>query len=226
MRRTAALALFLVPGLALNFALAVVLTWRSQPPAISPNLSKKTWIPVAAAPWTVVRASRPGLREHWAHQSTFATALYLYDMDNDGETYSPFVRIPIESDWQQPSWSGYKAELLHLQGRNDMPGTVSLTRESASGLPLLAFASVAKADGGYAGTDLPIPIVGGAVTVPWRPIWFGLIVNSLVYALGLCLAVRLVKHLPRVARTRRGLCLRCGYDLAGLERCPECGDAK
>lgn len=62
--------------------------------------------------------------------------------------------------------------------------------------------------------------------LPCRPIWSGLIIDSAVYA---CLwgAVWFVCLLPgrvrRSRRLRRGLCVGCGYELAGLMKCPECG---
>jgi len=81
--------------------------------------------------------------------------------------------------------------------------------------------------------------------VPVRPIWPGLIANTVFYAAGwfvLLYGFIRLKGLRRVIRERRGLCPQCGYDLRGQapggphprplsqrERgasdagCPECG---
>lgn len=65
---------------------------------------------------------------------------------------------------------------------------------------------------------------GGAP--PLTPRWPGFAANTLLYAaiVGVVAGlVMLIGPLRRRRRVRRGLCPRCGYDLAGLETCPECG---
>lgn len=73
--------------------------------------------------------------------------------------------------------------------------------------------------------------------LPSRLVWMGMIGNALFYALclvtalwllrwGLRCAPRIAWYLhrhTRAARSRRGECCECGYPLAGLSRCPECG---
>ena len=67
-----------------------------------------------------------------------------------------------------------------------------------------------------------------------RVLWDGVVHNAV--ALGIAgllgaslwlnfqrLKPRLVGLLPSERRRRRGLCPRCGYDIVGLDRCPECG---
>lgn len=61
---------------------------------------------------------------------------------------------------------------------------------------------------------------------PLRPRWRGLAFNSLMYgAIGAALLspLLLVGPIRRGRRARRGECRGCGYELAGLEVCPECG---
>lgn len=59
--------------------------------------------------------------------------------------------------------------------------------------------------------------------LPVRPIWGGFVVNTGVFGggvgavWGLCAAAR------RGRRRLAGRCVTCGYELAGLSRCPECG---
>ncbi len=65
-------------------------------------------------------------------------------------------------------------------------------------------------------------------TPPMAPIWPGFVRNTLLYsaAVGVLAApVLLVAPVRRRWRARRGRCPRCGYELAGLEMCPECGSA-
>lgn len=59
--------------------------------------------------------------------------------------------------------------------------------------------------------------------LPLRPIWPGFAVNAVFYA-GVCwLLLAAPGDIRRWRRRRRGACAACGYDLAGLEACPECG---
>ena len=60
---------------------------------------------------------------------------------------------------------------------------------------------------------------------PLRPRPFGFLVNSLFYAAAFWLLVCGPRAVRRWLRKRRGLCIKCGYDLRGAEHevCPECG---
>ena len=62
-------------------------------------------------------------------------------------------------------------------------------------------------------------------TLPYRPIGLGLAINSLFYATILWLFVFAPFATRRFIRRKRGLCIKCGYDLRGAEHevCPECG---
>lgn len=68
---------------------------------------------------------------------------------------------------------------------------------------------------------------------PLRPLWRGFAINTLFYAaiaFALIAGPFMVLRLRRSARSRRGLCITCGYNLRGLRGCgddhavcPECG---
>jgi hypothetical protein len=80
-----------------------------------------------------------------------------------------------------------------------------------------------------AGSLTPATGMKRAVALPYRPVWFGLLLNALFYALVL-IALRPLMILPRRIlrewrRMRRGRCLACGYDLRFdfARGCPECG---
>ncbi len=63
----------------------------------------------------------------------------------------------------------------------------------------------------------------GTITLPLRPLWPGFAVNAAFYA-GVCWILLAVPGvLVRWRRRRRGRCPACGYELAGLDRCSECG---
>ena len=66
-----------------------------------------------------------------------------------------------------------------------------------------------------------------ARALPYIPIPLGFVVNTLFYAafIGLSIAGRSAGR--RVIRRKRGLCIKCGYDLRNVEheKCPECGVA-
>jgi len=67
---------------------------------------------------------------------------------------------------------------------------------------------------------------GNAIYLPLVPIWSGLIRNTFFYAAILCLLIPGPFALRRMIRRKRGLCVKCGYDLRGVEHeaCPECGE--
>lgn len=59
--------------------------------------------------------------------------------------------------------------------------------------------------------------------MPTRVYWPGLVFNTLFFGV-LFLVMFVLPGRAKIARRRRlGLCLACGYDLAGLAKCPECG---
>jgi len=67
------------------------------------------------------------------------------------------------------------------------------------------------------------PAQGWFMKLPLLPITAGFITNTLIYASVLWLAFVALGVLRTSRRRRRGQCLACGYDLAALPRCPECG---
>ena len=60
---------------------------------------------------------------------------------------------------------------------------------------------------------------------PVRPIWAGFLLNTCFHS-GMAFALSLgFRRARAVVRARRGACRACGHPLAGLARCPECGQA-
>ena len=66
----------------------------------------------------------------------------------------------------------------------------------------------------------------GPRVLPLYPIWTGFIVNTIFYASLLWLLINVPLALLHMTRRQRGLCVKCAYDLRGLdhEACPECGE--
>ncbi|MHC5113608.1 MAG: hypothetical protein ACYTGP_04175 [Planctomycetota bacterium] len=62
--------------------------------------------------------------------------------------------------------------------------------------------------------------------LPYEPLWPGLVANTAFYGAAAWAVVCGPGLLRRRSRRRRGACLACGYLLAGLDRCPECGTAR
>jgi hypothetical protein len=58
---------------------------------------------------------------------------------------------------------------------------------------------------------------------PLRPLWFGFALDTAFYGTLAFLLWSAPGFVKRTRRRRRGLCIRCGYDLKGMPKCPECG---
>ena len=67
--------------------------------------------------------------------------------------------------------------------------------------------------------------LGGDYPLPLHPIWPGFAFNTIFYATILWLLTLAPFTARRLIRRKRGLCIKCGYDLCGTEHyaCPECG---
>ena len=66
----------------------------------------------------------------------------------------------------------------------------------------------------------------GMFGVPIGPIWLGLAADTAIFASAWWLILFAPRRLRRTLRRRRGHCMTCGYDRAGLAPdalCPECG---
>jgi len=83
---------------------------------------------------------------------------------------------------------------------------------------------------GFGGTTaITTPKANSPAPVPLRPIWIGLLGDTVFYGLiwfGLWATLVIPRRFVReVARFRRGACIQCGYDLGYdfIRGCPECG---
>ena len=58
---------------------------------------------------------------------------------------------------------------------------------------------------------------------PFRPVWLGLAVNTVLYAAVLWPLICGPFVLRRFIRRRHGLCVKCGYPMGESSVCTECG---
>ncbi len=135
-----------------------------------------------------------------------------------------------------PTWIGYDPELNENR-------SAELWDAEARGWPLLVLWS--KPTSWYKaldGTDhvlspegaieLPLSPFAGPMgffpkVLPLRLIWTGFAINTLFYAVSVWLLWSSPFAVRRFIRRKRGLCIKCGYDLRGHSGgggvCPECG---
>lgn len=64
----------------------------------------------------------------------------------------------------------------------------------------------------------------GSIDFPLRPIFPGILINVVFWASFPYALTRVAPILRARRRVRRGCCPSCGYHIAGLTRCPECGE--
>lgn len=96
------------------------------------------------------------------------------------------------------------------------PALRTVVRNNPAAAPPGGFvtsASVVIVSRGFARTSGSLPLI---------PYWPGFLLNTLLFAAILAAPLTIIP-IRRGLRARRGRCPRCGYELLGLPRCPECG---
>lgn len=66
----------------------------------------------------------------------------------------------------------------------------------------------------------------GIRALPYEPVPLGLAANTVAYGAIAWILLWAASRIRRRLWSRRGRCLRFGYDLAGLQMCPECGSCR
>ena len=77
----------------------------------------------------------------------------------------------------------------------------------------------------HQGTNVIPMDVGTLHPLPYGPLWTGLAINTMFYGGVLWILWFGMSLLLTMIRRKRGLCIKCAYDLKGAahEVCPECG---
>ena len=162
----------------------------------------------------------------------------------------PYYPPPKQSaDSILPAWAIYAYP-------DEVPIVMTCRYLEATGWPMLTFWSGRESLGlmeqdwpaitpeGFIRTEVPAPrfylgilmpdqpapslrTLHGLTVLPYGPLWPGLVINTLFYAGILWLLIPGPYVLRRMIRHKRGLCVKCAYDLRGVdhEACPECGEA-
>lgn len=63
------------------------------------------------------------------------------------------------------------------------------------------------------------------VWMPYQPVWFGLVINSVFYAIVIAIIASILRTYRHARRMKRGKCPICNYELSFdfHDGCPECG---
>jgi hypothetical protein len=67
---------------------------------------------------------------------------------------------------------------------------------------------------------------GSKLTLPTTVLWPGFALNTAFYGTLAFLLWSAPGFVRKKRRRRRGLCAACGYELKGMQKCPECGRSK
>lgn len=201
--------------------------------------------------WNITRVPHFGVRVHWWSAATdneepirstaaFLRALTpprppaeivaqrqadLIELSNGGRT-----RWPISVDNQPPPWGAFAASAAptdHM-GSDTAFGWPApcLWYQVTAGFNRVTMSTTNDTlRGGILLRGSPESRAGTFRALPLRPIWWGLSLNTLVFAMLWGLLLLAPPAARRAIRRRRGRCPRCGYDLAGQSApgCPECG---
>ncbi len=180
-----------------------------------------------------IRAYRSSTVGTWNVETYHRFSAFRVELLRAGESTPNYLEGPLPEDLV-PTWIGYDPELYENR-------SVELWVAEARGWPLLVLWSkrlvwFQDLDGTdhdmftEGAIELPLsPFSGprGPMTkaLPLRPIWPGFAINTIFYAAILWLLTLGPFTVRRMIRRKRGLCIKCGYDLRGAEHedCPECG---
>ena len=233
MKRLRVILLFLMLGTIVNVAvawgIALTLTIKntSNDVAINTTVTSSTY-------WELLRMEAFGT--HFYMSSRAKAHSEEEDVSRRKEYYST-TQLGIV----KPAWGSMDemTELFRsLPGPPGNPIVVEIRMYEARGWPmrsLWCLRSIYVEDGtgvikwfsprGLIATPILPDEYWGPRVLPLYPIWIGFIANMLFYSGFLWLLLPGRRALRREIRRKRGLCMKCAYDLQGADHkaCPECG---
>jgi hypothetical protein len=179
--------------------------------------------------WSLERRVQPGFeRLVWtAYDGRFSNA--------PGTNLESVLLLPERIYTAPPSWSSVD---WHARPHAAEARFFWLKIEAATGWPMMAMHGAMEVD--FSSHPHSVRAVGsipidrhypqledfyGARLIPLRPIWPGLLANTVFYGVILWALWFTPGAVRRGLRRRRGACVRCGYDRRGISggRCAECG---
>jgi len=148
----------------------------------------------------------------------YAVLAHLIEPDVQPTPYKGMIWWPQEKTWEgghiAVGWPAPAlcATLTHEWGPIDEPGGRRVHASLRHGVPV-----------GH--EPLPDFLFDQTIPMflPYRPVWSGLIGNTLLYGVAAAAIASGVRALKRFARIRRGLCPACAYPRGSSPVCTECG---
>ncbi len=206
-RRLFKLVLFLLLGAIVNVAVAWVFMKEyssRQRGATSGTLSQADWSILDDMGY-VAQKRRDGWKFNWSDRASNARLLVCRIYLQDGRSMLAVdAYLHVEAGWPLRSLSGER--IVPYESVRGWKNGQVYKREFRSAIVC---------------PKIPLTVR------PLRPHPIGFIVNTLLYTLVIWLLVVGPREVRRWLRKRRGLCIKCGYDLRGHSRggrgCPECG---
>jgi hypothetical protein len=201
----------LLLGMAINVAVAWALMVRFGVPTAQP----RRWHQGSAEATFAWRASVP---QHWPAASNSWGRVEWWNCTIDDqmvvqEERPEMSRHVYGGHWVRVVAWGWPRKSLGVVWMREEPITMD-----SEGMPH-------REQGIRGGLPMPAQFQRGpwANRLPLMPVWPGFAVNTLLYGAFAGLVLFAPGATRRMLRHRRGACIGCGYDLAGLGRCPECG---
>lgn len=225
------LGLFLFAGAMVTIAVAWLLA-AFVPIPMYPRTTARAWVAVDGRVWTSGEVRLLGVTDIW-----WDSADLSYPGIPEGQQLAALIeshdRLARERDTvralRTPPEFGSVAD-----GASPAPDEIG--SDTAYGLPLRCLWFTARADyqggtlfndrlmGGYLVKGAPSARGRDYRALPARPIWSGILLNSLLYAALIWLIGRGAARARRRARLRRGRCPWCAYPMGSAPLCAECGN--
>lgn len=201
----------LAMGIAINVALAWGVMLRHGVPTSQPRRShvedrELAWLTSVPADW-------PAAANSWSRIEWWNCTIDDQMVVPDKSPGDPVSRHVFGGHWVRVvSWGWPRASLAVVWMREE-PITMD-----AEGMPH-------RQQGIRGGLPLPAQFERRpwAARLPIAPMWPGFAVSTLLYGVIFGAVLFGPGAVRRMLRNRRGACIGCGYDLAGLGQCPECG---